>query len=214
VEREAFVRRVREATARASLPAHSAVDPGLLVPALPDVDLVEHFTRVLTATDGIVHRGDPRQVLTDISRRLPGGPYLCWDDVADVAAVLRELGRLRLDAGVPADLDGRHRHQGGYAEAVIGVTTAEAGFAESGTLVVRSGPGRPRMASLVPEVHVALLRVDDLHRSLAHWAEGRSGGIPDAANVVFITGPSRTGDIEQQLNLGVHGPRELHVVLT
>ncbi|HSJ26920.1 MAG TPA: lactate utilization protein [Acidimicrobiia bacterium] len=213
MERESFLRRVREATSRATLPPHPEDDPGLLVPALPEVDLVEHFTRVLTATDGIVHRNDPREALAEISRRLPAGPYLCWDEVADVAAVLDAEGRERLDAEVPADAAGRHRHQSDYADAVIGVTSAEAGLAESGTIVVRSGPGRPRMASLVPEVHVALLQVGDLHRSLVHWAEHAAGSIPDAANLVFITGPSRTGDIEQQLNLGVHGPRELHVVL-
>ncbi len=78
-------------------------------------------------------------------------------------------------------------------------------------MVVRSGPGRPRMASVVPLVHVALLRVDRIHRSLTHWMAGRD--VASAANVVAITGPSKTADIEQNINVGVHGPRHLHVIL-
>jgi L-lactate dehydrogenase complex protein LldG len=213
VEREAFLARVRAATVGVALPPHPKSDPGLLVPDLSDVDLVRHFTEILTATDGVVHTGHPADVLRTISAAAPDGPYMAWDEVMGVAGVM-EPERERLAGGVPADAEGRLAHQAGNVGAVIGVTAAEAGFAESGTIVVRSGPGRPRMASLVPLIHVALLRRVDLHRSLAHWAAGEAAGIADAANVVFITGPSRTGDIEQQLNLGVHGPKELHVVLT
>jgi L-lactate dehydrogenase complex protein LldG len=67
------------------------------------------------------------------------------------------------------------------------------------------------MASLIPLVHIVLLPERLLFRSPMHWLAG--GDVAGAANVVYITGPSRTADIEQRINLGVHGPREVHVVL-
>ena len=55
--------------------------------------------------------------------------------------------------------------------------------------------------------------VTTIDRTLAHWAHRRAESAAETANLVLVTGPSRTGDIEQQLNLGVHGPRHVHVVL-
>ncbi len=58
-----------------------------------------------------------------------------------------------------------------------------------------------------------LLPADRIFRSPMHWLTQPGSNATGAANVIYITGPSRTADIEQQLNLGVHGPRELHVVI-
>jgi L-lactate dehydrogenase complex protein LldG len=69
------------------------------------------------------------------------------------------------------------------------------------------------MASLVPDVHVAIVQKSDIWRSLAHWAADHSAMLTEHTNVVFSCGPSRTGDIEMKLNVGVHGPREFHVML-
>ena len=95
----------------------------------------------------------------------------------------------------------------------MGITGAEAGFAESGSIVLRSGAGRPRMASLIPLVHVAVLRRDRIFRSTSHWMASEGSTTNGEANVIFVTGPSKTGDIEMILTLGVHGPRYLYVVL-
>ncbi|MEA2026292.1 MAG: lactate utilization protein, partial [Chloroflexota bacterium] len=117
------------------------------------------------------------------------------------------------DASVPSSADGRADHQRGYFDVKYGLTGAEAAFAETGSVVVRSGPGRPRMASLIPLIHVVLLPEDRIYRSPMHWLTEPESNAAGAANVVYITGPSRTADIEQKLTLGVHGPRELHVIL-
>jgi L-lactate dehydrogenase complex protein LldG len=95
---------------------------------------------------------------------------------------------------------------------------ADAGIAESGTLVLRSGAGRGRLASLLAPVHIAVLRSAQIVRGLGAalaLLQSRYGPdvFADSSNLTLITGPSRTGDIELTLTLGVHGPREIHVVL-
>jgi L-lactate dehydrogenase complex protein LldG len=215
VERDAFLARVSAARAAALLPPHPAEDPGLLVPDLEPGDLADMFTANLREAEGIVHRladvSEAGGQAVEIARRYDVKTYMSWDGLAGVDGALAAAGVRRVDGTVPAD--DRLAHQSGYSTLDLGITGAEAGFAESGTIVLRSGPGRPRMASLIPLVHVALLRVGDLHRSLSHWAETHAGRIADAANVVFITGPSKTGDIEQHINVGVHGPRYVHILL-
>ena len=95
-----------------------------------------------------------------------------------------------------------------------------AAVAETGTLVLPSGPERPTTLNLLAETEVVVLRASrvvgayedawDLLRAEHH--DARSGGFMPR-NVMFVTGPSRSADIEQTLELGAHGPRRLHVVL-
>ena len=94
------------------------------------------------------------------------------------------------------------------------VTSAYAGIAETGTLVFVSERETPTTLNFLPETHVAVLARD---RLVAHiedvWARLRAERTAPPRTVNFITGPSRTGDIELQLELGAHGPRRLHVLL-
>lgn len=91
--------------------------------------------------------------------------------------------------------------------AEAGVTLCEAAVAETGSLLIASGPGRSRLASLAPPVHIALLRQSDLVASLE---EGLAHA--PARTSWLVTGPSRTADIEGVLVRGVHGPKRLWVV--
>jgi len=96
-----------------------------------------------------------------------------------------------------------------------GVTTAQWGIAETGTLVLESARELSRLVSLVPPIHVALLSArcicDSLGEALARVRQP-GGGV--ASHVItFITGPSRTSDIELTLVMGVHGPQTVHVLL-
>jgi len=96
----------------------------------------------------------------------------------------------------------------------VGVTGAFCALAETGTLMLVSGPGTPASVSLLPETHIAIVPVT---RVVAHmeagWdlARGELRILPRAVN--FISGPSRTADIEQTLVLGAHGPYRVHIVL-
>jgi len=94
----------------------------------------------------------------------------------------------------------------------IGLTGALAGIAESGTLVIPGGEGRPLSASLMPETHIAVLRAEDVYASLVEAL--RIKEITQSSNTVLISGPSRTADIEMTLTIGVHGPRQVHVFIT
>ena len=96
----------------------------------------------------------------------------------------------------------------------VSVTGAYAGVAETGTLVFVSDRATPTTLNFMPETHVAVLARDRLVAHLEDvWARLRAERAAAPRTVNLITGPSRTGDIELQLELGAHGPRRLHVLL-
>ena len=93
----------------------------------------------------------------------------------------------------------------------VGVTKAICGLADTGSVLIADGEGNPLQASLLPEIHIAVLCTSDILPSLADALTLPVVGKTRSA--VFITGPSRTGDIELSLTIGVHGPSEVHVFL-
>jgi L-lactate dehydrogenase complex protein LldG len=99
------------------------------------------------------------------------------------------------------------------AAAEMGITGADAAIAETGSLVLLSGEGKPRAASLLPPAHLAIVRQQDLFASMGEFFAARAEAIAQAANCTFVTGPSRTADIELTLTLGVHGPGVVVVVI-
>jgi L-lactate utilization protein LutC len=175
-------------------------------------DLAERFTTVLTAVGGEVIRAGSLQ-----------------EALGQVETILHELKAERVVANnVPplnhVDLPGRWPtfdwHVVGQtpgdiksfcAGADIGLSGADAALAETGSVVVSSGPGRSRLATLLPPVHLALVSTSQLTSDLFTWTAARSGDLP--ANVVLVSGPSKTADIEQVLAIGVHGPKRFIVVL-
>jgi L-lactate dehydrogenase complex protein LldG len=101
------------------------------------------------------------------------------------------------------------------ADAAVGITGAAYGLADTGTIVVCSGPAGGRAESLLPPVHIALLNAADLVASLPELlaALERDRRFDQSSAVTFITGPSRTADIELTLTIGVHGPKQLFIVV-
>jgi L-lactate dehydrogenase complex protein LldG len=94
-----------------------------------------------------------------------------------------------------------------------GITGAFAAIAETGTLMLLSGADTPTRNNFLPDTHIVVLRASEV---VACYEDGwdrmrAAGAMPRTVN--FITGPSRTGDIEQRMVLGAHGPRRLHIVL-
>jgi L-lactate utilization protein LutC len=93
----------------------------------------------------------------------------------------------------------------------LGITAAQWGIAETGTLVLESRRESHRLTSLVPPVHLCILKAGDIRQTLGEILELTSRDLSRA--VTFITGASRTSDIELTLAIGVHGPGELHVIV-
>ena len=104
------------------------------------------------------------------------------------------------------------------ASADIGITGADFAIADTGTLVLLSGPKRPRLTSLLPPVHIAILEkeviVPDIHVLFARLGESYEKNYDELCSCIsFITGPSRTADIELNLTLRVHGPGRAIVII-
>lgn len=95
----------------------------------------------------------------------------------------------------------------------VSVTPCLAAIAETGTLMLVSGEGTPTTLNFLPDTHIVVVRAGQV---VAGYEDGwdllrARGALPRTVN--FVTGPSRTGDIEQRIQLGAHGPRRLHVVV-
>ena len=152
--------------------------------------------------------------------------------VADDAAVPVEVARFLRQHNLPASLrrgDDPRLAAMPWDATALTVTTGVsdgsdlnavsfgvAAVAESGTVVLASGPDNPTSLNFLPDNHVVVVGADavlgDLEAALARLRDARpGGGLPRSINL--ITGPSRSGDIEQTLILGAHGPRRLHVVV-
>jgi L-lactate dehydrogenase complex protein LldF len=93
---------------------------------------------------------------------------------------------------------------------LVGVTNAICGLADTGSVLIVDGEGNPLKASLLPEIHIAVLKSSAILPSLSDAMKH----VKNTSAAVFITGPSRTADIEMTLTIGVHGPKEIHVFLS
>ena len=98
-----------------------------------------------------------------------------------------------------------------------GITGVTSAFAATGSLVLLSGAGRYRTASLLPDLHIAILTPDQMMPDFEAWQQAQQAlGYPaftKSSNTTIITGPSKTADIAQELIKGAHGPREVHIII-
>ena len=106
------------------------------------------------------------------------------------------------------------------AKADIGITEADFGIADTGTIVLTANEKQPRSVSLIPPVHIAIIKSDVIVENLKDLfvlltnTISQSGSLTNLTScITFITGPSRTGDIELNIILGVHGPKELFILI-
>ena len=201
-----------DAATRAELEQRLAAPKANLIPQraqLPhaeQLDLMEAMLRELKATVArLGDEGEVPQAIADYlkNENLPPKLRLAPRD---------ELRRLPWDAAPLLEVEE------GIAEAddATSLTGAFAGIAETGTVMMASGPEAPITLNFLPENHIVVLRASQVTGTYEEaWqrlrAELGPGVMPRAVNM--ITGPSRTGDIEQTILLGAHGPRRLHVLL-
>jgi L-lactate dehydrogenase complex protein LldG len=182
--------------------------------ASPTLTLVESMQAALTASHAEVFRATERTWPALIAQRL---------QQANVKRLLLDTSRAEgaaLQQVLPTDVATRNYDQPiEHWKAELfdtidaGFTVARSGLASTGTLIVAPDAGSPRTMSLVPPLHIALVYAHTLHADLhtAMRAERWQDGMP--TNLVMISGPSKTSDIQQTLAYGAHGPRELWVVI-
>jgi L-lactate dehydrogenase complex protein LldG len=94
-----------------------------------------------------------------------------------------------------------------------GITWASAGIAETGSLILWPTVREPRLMSLLPPIHIALVEEDSIRDNLAELMAAQGWAMRMPTNIVVVSGPSKTADIEQTLAFGVHGPKELIVLV-
>ncbi len=197
---------------RRTIEARLRVAPRNLVPArgqrphARQVDLFEEMALAVSATvERLVSPGDvpgavagylrasnfPQHIVRGSDPRLADLP---WDDQAQLEV---KVGRA----------DGSE---------LVGLSHATSGIAESGTLVLTSGPDNPTSINFLPEAHIVVLKESDIvgdYETMWDALREAHGRRTMPRTVNFVTGPSRSADIEQTLLLGAHGPRKLHILI-
>jgi L-lactate dehydrogenase complex protein LldG len=142
-----------------------------------------------------------RQIITDLKAR-----RIAISDDANVERWLRLTDLEIEELGIAPDAQDIFGFD-------IGISTAQAAIAETGTLVLDSARERHRLVSLVPPVHIAIVDASRISETLAEALTLLRTNTEISPTVTFVTGPSRTADIELTLAIGVHGPQELYVIV-
>lgn len=202
--REQILGRLRGARA-------AALPPPILAGsvAIPEEERIERLRTNLEGAHGEVidaRQGDWRHFLSTLCaekdiRRLMLAPNVPACDLGDTVAVER------FDRPLEAFKD--HLFLGIDA----GLTVADGALAATGMLALASSPTQPRTLSLVPPIHICLLDAARIHADLAAALSTEAWGTALPTNLIFISGPSKTADIQQTLAYGAHGPKQLIVIV-
>jgi len=222
MKRDTFLSNIQQSLQKTHLP--NAYPQRSVAPELPSFEpeqVVAQFTQEATALQSKVHLAESEEAafkyILDIFAQHQATDFIAWASeyipLPKLTAGLREQGFAHRPSEIPRNEAERRDSPASLSAVAIGLTGALAGLADTGSLVLQSGPGRGRLASLLPPVHIAALSSDELFPTMAHFLRANPDAARDASNLVFISGPSRTADIEQILTLGVHGPKELHIIL-
>jgi L-lactate dehydrogenase complex protein LldG len=217
MSRQAIIGAIQRGLKRGPLPADQkvmlagrvAAHPRHLIPARGQRD----FAGRVAVFTGYVEREFGTVVRLASRAEVPGAvaDYLAQQNLAPVLVVSphpelesipfadRPLLEVRFGKALPTD--------------AVCMTQGFAGIAETGTLMLPSGPSRPTSNNLLPDNAIVVLKASDI---VACYEDAFDrlravGGMP--RNVMLVTGPSRSADIEQTLELGAHGPRRLHVLI-
>lgn len=215
--RAAILSRTREALARARRAAGRlpVEPPPAPAPDFAPFDRLERFRRILESVGGRVWTASDDEGPGAALERIvaaAGATRIAVSDAPVVLQLVRRLAGERSGVEVVPWSAGR----AALVETDLGVSCAQWGIAETGSLVLESAREHHRLVSLVPPIHVALLPRSAILGTLGEALDVvrvASGALRSRA-VTLITGPSRTADIELTLVVGVHGPKELHVILT
>ena len=194
--------------------------PPLAEASLGREELVERFAEMFTAETGIVYRAkdnhQAREKLTEIVRQERIKCVMASADDVVASLDLPAWGRnIRVEVMSPKDFRGRDDFKDAvFDRAEAGITGTDFAIAESGTLGLIHDENQPRLISLAPILHIAIVPVERVLPAYEPAMESvfsNKGDLP--SQFVFITGPSMTGDIQGLLFKGMHGPRRVIAIL-
>ena len=169
---------------------------------------LEQFIAEAKALGSYVDKVTPNEALEQIMDLVGHDKsVLSWDEAyLPLEGLHGMLGSLNVTVAPHNDGDVR-----------VGITGVSAALAATGSLIVESGAGRYRSTSLLPDVHIALMRAVQILPDLESWQEEqKQQGYPafkESSASTVISGPSKTADIAHQLVKGAHGPREVHILI-
>lgn len=215
--RQAFMDRIRGVLRRS--PGDAVPEP----PAVPE-ELVRLATRDQDVVDLAIRNAEavsmkPQRVTRET---LPGTLHTLLDEIAPTSAAVSEaaIGRLfdiasLLDERCIERIASSEGHFKAQFDAEVGITDVRCMLAETGTLVVAADPSHSRGPSLVPPVHIAIVKASDIVPDMLDFYAGLRGLPPSElpSSIAYITGPSKTADIEGKLVQGIHGPQTVHVLV-
>ena len=206
MSRENILHRVRTALGRSA--GQEVADVPAIRLHIPAIDRESRITSMLRRVNALAGKSlrtaDPR---AEVASLIAGKTA-----VASNAPYLVECGITALD-GVQSGITERDALRRACACADIGITSADYALADTGTLVMLASPHEARLISLLPPAHIAIVPAGRLLSSLDELFSILPDPARQTSSLVLITGPSRTGDIEQILVRGVHGPGEITVVI-
>ena len=225
--------RVRQALQTGKEPHHAesaSVHNGEAVSLVQEgEDLAARLQRELEGVGGHVarvrHAAEAAQYVTRLAEEKGAEVVVRWQsdllDTLEIDDALQGVGTEVHTASPPSEAEAADRRQelrDLLARADLGLSGVDAVIAETGTLMLQAQPGQMRGVSLLPPVHVAVARTDQVVATFADALRTvRQSGEDMQQNLTscisFVTGPSRTGDIELKLTVGVHGPGEMHLIL-
>ena len=194
--RETILGSIRSHLAASPPPDPAPESVSLLTITPEPVPLVDLFKQSLEAVDGHCLVVQTEEEVTRILKSFAGRIA-----ISDAPALKRLIdGEIAPDAHEIFAFD-------------VGISTAQAAIADTGTLILDSARERHRLVSLVPPVHIAIIDAASIFQTLGEALAFVQQNNNISPAVTFITGPSRTADIELTLAIGVHGPQELYVIV-
>jgi L-lactate dehydrogenase complex protein LldG len=199
-----------EAAAAATVSARLETHPRNLIPARGQLDAEGRLQLFAEFASAVMADVRYLATLTDVPAAVSG--YLRQHNLPQKIVVAPEP--LLDHAGWDSQPLLRTRRGDAVDSDATGVTLAIAAVAETGTLVLASSPERPTLLAYLPETSIVVVAADWIEGAYEEaWESVRAmpGGVPRSVN--FVTGPSRTADIAQELELGAHGPRRLLILI-
>ncbi|MDX1757912.1 MAG: lactate utilization protein [Marinobacter sp.] len=178
-------------------------------------DRLDQFEQTLESVHGEVHRvhrHDWLERLVEVLQTRQASNLLLPREHA-IGRAVRESRQRGLPELLSYDRPIENWQRDLFTAVDASLTSTRGGIAETGSLILWPTADEPRLMSLVPPVHIAVLKASALYGTFleAIHAQGWASGMP--TNALLISGPSKTADIEQTLAYGVHGPKELIVLL-